>query len=371
MTTLFFAGDIMTGRGIDWILPHPGDPTLREPMIRHSGGYVRLAEAINGPIGRPVPFDWPWGEALDLLDRRAPDVRVINVETAITRSDRFAERKTVCYRMNPANLPVLLAAKPDVCVLANNHVLDFGREGLLESVSTLTEAGVAVVGAGADTGQARRAALVDLPTGGRVVCQACGSPTAGVPSSWAATPQHPGVNLIIESDIDAADALADRAQELRRPGDIAVVSVHWGSNWGYHVPDAQVRFAHRLVDRGIDVVYGHSSHHPRPIEVYRDRLILYGCGDLINDYEGIIGDDTERYRDDLHLMYFADIDSGTGRLLALHMDVVRSRRMRLEHATIEDVAWLGERLTAFAGRFGTAVAASAQTCGSRSLSLTV
>lgn len=353
MTTLFFAGDVMTGRGIDQILPLPGDPTLREPSIRHAGGYVRLAEAVSGPVPRPVPFAWPWGDALELLDRRAPDLRVINVETSITRSGGFAERKTVCYRMNPANLPVLLAAEPDVCVLANNHVLDFGREGLLDTVRTLTEAGVTAVGAGADADQARGPALVDLPTGGRVVCQACASPTAGVPSGWAATAERPGVNLVIESDLAAADALVARCQARRRPGDLAVVSVHWGSNWGYHVPDEQVRFAHRLVDGGIDIVYGHSSHHPRPIEVYRDRLILYGCGDLVNDYEGVVDTDTEHYRDDLRLLYFADVDPRTGRLLTLRMDVVRSRRMRLEHASRDDTAWLGERLTAVGRRFGT------------------
>jgi poly-gamma-glutamate synthesis protein (capsule biosynthesis protein) len=354
VTTLCFAGDVMTGRGIDRILPHPGDPRLLEPSIRHADGYVRLAEAVSGPIPRPVPFAWPWGDALDLLERRSPDLLMINVETAITRSDRFAERKTVCYRMNPANLPVLLAAEPDVCVLANNHVLDFGSEGLLDTIDALAEAGQTTIGAGADAERARRAALVGLPAGGRVVCQGCASPTAGVPPGWATTAERPGVNLVIESDIDAADALAAHAQALRRPGDLTVVAMHWGSNWGYQVPDEQIRFAHRLVDRGIDIVYGHSSHHPRPVEVYRDHLILYGCGDLINDYEGIIDEYSEHYRGDLRLLYSADVDSATGRLLDLRMDVVRSRRLRLEHASRQDAAWLGERLTAAGHRFGTA-----------------
>jgi Bacterial capsule synthesis protein PGA_cap len=80
----------------------------------------------------------------------------------------------------------------------------------------------------------------------------------------------------------------------RRPGTAAETARrHSGSfaaprlNWGYSVDSSQVRFAHWLIDAGIDPVYGHSSHHPRPVEVYRDKLILYGCGDLITDYEGI------------------------------------------------------------------------------------
>ena len=76
----------------------------------------------------------------------------------------------------------------------------------------------------------------------------------------------------------------------QRPDDLIIVSVHWGSNWGYDVPEEQRRFAHALIDKaGVSVVHGHSSHHPKAIEVYRDRLILYGCGDFLNDYEGIKG----------------------------------------------------------------------------------
>ena len=354
MTTLFLAGDVMTGRGIDRILPHPGDPELREPFLRDAGGYVRLAEAANGPIPQPVPFDWPWGEALGLLEGRSPAVRVVNLETAITRGDQFAPAKTVCYRMSPANVPCLLAARPDVCVLANNHVLDFGRAGLLDTVTALTAAGIAVIGAGADIDQARSPAIVGLPAGGRAVVLAAASPSSGVPTAWAATADRPGVNLIAEHDDTAADDLTARAAATRRPGDIAVVSVHWGSNWGHHIPDEQISFAHRLVDGGIDIVHGHSSHHPRAVEVYRDRLILYGCGDLINDYEGIVGDPFEDvFRDDLHLLYFADVDPATGRLVSLTADAVRSRRMRLERASDEDVEWLGERLNAAGRRFGT------------------
>jgi poly-gamma-glutamate synthesis protein (capsule biosynthesis protein) len=326
--------------------------------MRDTGGYVRLAEAVNGPIPWPVPFDWPWGEALAVVDRRLPALRMINVETAITRSDHFAERKNVCYRMSPANLPCLLAARPDVCVLANNHVLDFGQAGLLETVRVLTEAGVAVVGAGADIEEARRPAVVELPTGGRVVVLAAGSPSAGVPLEWAATASRPGVDVIAEYDVAEADDLAARAAAVRRPGDIAVVSVHWGSNWGHQIPSEQVRFAHRLVDQGIDIVYGHSSHHPRAIEVYQDRLILYGCGDLINDYEGILGDE-DVYRDDLHFLYFADVDPETGRLIGLRMEAFRSRRMRLEPASRSEVEWLREQSTAAGRRFGTRVVTQA------------
>jgi poly-gamma-glutamate capsule biosynthesis protein CapA/YwtB (metallophosphatase superfamily) len=148
VVTLFLCGDVMLGRGMDQILPHPGDPTLRERHVGDARVYVDLAERANGPIPRPVESAWPWGEALTALDDAEPDVRVLNLETSITRAGRFAAGKAVHYRMAPPNLPALTVSLPDVCVLANNHVLDFGRAGLEETLDVLALAGVRTAGAG-------------------------------------------------------------------------------------------------------------------------------------------------------------------------------------------------------------------------------
>ena len=145
--TVLLGGDVMLGRGVDQILPHPGDPELREPYLRDSLAYVRLAEHAHGPIARPVDWQWPWGEVLPLLDEAAPDVRVINLETTITAGGDFADGKAVCYRMHPDNLPALTALRPDVCSLANNHILDFGYRGLVDTMAALTGAGIQGVGA--------------------------------------------------------------------------------------------------------------------------------------------------------------------------------------------------------------------------------
>ncbi|WP_253860112.1 CapA family protein [Actinoalloteichus caeruleus] len=110
--------------------------------------------------------------------------------------------------------------------------------------------------------------------------------------------------------------------------------MHWGGNWGYTVPPSQVDFAHHLIDGGVDLVHGHSSHHPRAWEVYRGHLVLYGCGDLINDYEGITGHDP--YRPDLRAAYLPDLDPDSGRLLRLRVAVLRSERLRLRLASHAD-----------------------------------
>ena len=87
--TLFLCGDVMTGRGIDQVLPHPGDPAIHESYMKSAQGYVHLAERVNGPIRKPVEFDWIWGDALEVLRQVAPDLRIINLETSITVSNDF------------------------------------------------------------------------------------------------------------------------------------------------------------------------------------------------------------------------------------------------------------------------------------------
>ncbi len=347
VVTLFLCGDVMLGRGVDQILAHPGDPELREDYVRDALDYVRLAESVNGPIPAPVAPSWPWGEALRVLEEAAPDARIVNLETSVTHRDTFEAGKAVHYRMHPANLPALAVARPDVCVLANNHVLDFGRPGLAETLDSLTRAGLRTAGAGRDADEAYAPAAVPVADGARVLVFALGARSSGIPHDWAATADLPGVAYVPELSPTAARAVVRHVQGAKRPGDLVVVSVHWGSNWGYRLPRDQIRFAHALVDGGVDVVHGHSSHHPRAVEVYRERLILHGCGDFIDDYEGITG--YEEYRDDLRLALLVSVAADTGRLTGLRMVPLRARRMRLEPAPEADRAWLRATLNRISG----------------------
>jgi poly-gamma-glutamate capsule biosynthesis protein CapA/YwtB (metallophosphatase superfamily) len=338
VVTVLLGGDVMLGRGVDQVLPHPGEPALREPYVRDARRYVDLAEDASGPIPRPVDWNWPWGEVLVILDDVSPHVRLINLETTITSGAEFADRKAIHYRMHPDNLPALTALRPDVCALANNHILDFGRRGLTDTVVTLTQAGVQGIGAGADLRAAQRPAAVTCGEQ-RVIIGSVATKSSGVPESWAARQDGPGVWLVRDPSVrEAAEEVAAEVLAHKRSGDVAVVSVHWGPNWGYAVSLSEIQFAHRLIDAGVDIVHGHSSHHPRPIEIYRGRPILYGCGDVIDDYEGIGGH--ESFRSHLRLLYLASIDAAHGELLSLRLIPLCVRRMRLERASQADTAWL-------------------------------
>jgi poly-gamma-glutamate capsule biosynthesis protein CapA/YwtB (metallophosphatase superfamily) len=348
--TLFLSGDVMTGRGIDQVLPHSCPPHLYEPVVTSALDYVALAEEVNGPIPRRVAPGYVWGDALGALDRERPDARIINLETSVTTSEDAAP-KGINYRMHPGNVPVITAAGTDCCVLANNHVLDWGEAGLLETLEALERAGLSVAGAGRNLGAARASAVLEVAGKGRVLVLAVAAIDSGVPRSWAADTARPGVHLLLDYSERSVDELADQVEAIKRPGDIAVASIHWGGNWGYGIPREHRRFAHALIDRAsIDVVHGHSSHHPKAIEVYHDRPILYGCGDLLNDYEGIPG--YEQFRDDLVLMYFPAFDVRTGCLLRLEMTPLQIRNFRLQRPSPADREWLHETLDRECRRFG-------------------
>jgi poly-gamma-glutamate synthesis protein (capsule biosynthesis protein) len=351
--TLFLCGDVMTGRGIDQALPHPSDPRIYEPYMKSALGYVRLAEAANGPIPRPVDFSYIWGDALEELARMGPDVRIINLETSVTTSnDRMP--KGINYRMNPRNVPCLTAAKIDCCALANNHILDWGEAGLLETVETLQRVGVKTGGAGRDLAAAEAPAVLDLSGGRRVLVFSFGSVTSGVSRQWAASENRPGMNLLGDFSDETVERIAGKIRAVRRPRDIVVASIHWGSNWGYGIPDEQTLFAHKLVDdAGVDIIHGHSSHHVKGIEVYKEKPILYGCGDFLNDYEGIEG--YEEFRADLVLMYFLSMDASLGRVLSLDMTPLQIRRFRLNRASRKDARWLRDTLNRQGSRLGTRV----------------
>jgi poly-gamma-glutamate capsule biosynthesis protein CapA/YwtB (metallophosphatase superfamily) len=355
------AGDVMTGRGIDQVLAHPLPPELHEGYVHDARTYVTLAERVNGAIPRAAEATWPWGEALPAMDGFGPAVRVLNLETSVTESEEWARGKAVTYRMSPANLDVVTEAHADVWALANNHVLDYGRSGLLETLRVMAGAGLRTTGAGRDEHDAWRPAVVELGEGQRVLVLGVGDTSSGVPSQWAAGAGRPGVALLPDLSRGTAHRVAERLLDGGRLGDLRVVSIHWGGNWGYDVPRGHRRFAHALVDAGVHIVHGHSSHHPRPIEVYRGGLVLYGCGDLVNDYEGIGG--YEVYRDDLRALYLARLDPGATGLLGLRLVPLVSRRFRLERASVDDTRWLGTTLSRAGLSMGTALGVAEEAAG--------
>jgi len=350
---LFLCGDVMTGRGIDQALPHPMHPILYEPDVRDAREYVALAENANGSIPRPLSFEYIWGDALAELERAEVDLRIVNLETAITSAETPWPEKGIHYRMHPQNIGCLTAAQISACALANNHVLDWGYDGLSETLKTLDATGIAHAGAGNDSEEAMQPAVLNTSANGRLLLFSFASGTSGVPQDWKATSISPGVNLLDDLSEATAARVADRMRAHQQPGDLIVASIHWGGNWGYEIPGHQIMFAHRLIEEDIAIVHGHSSHHVKAIEVFKERLVLYGCGDFLTDYEGISG--YEMFRGDLALMYLIELNSCSGELIAARLVPMRMRRFKLERASAADAEWLCNLLNQLGKPFSTGV----------------
>lgn len=164
--------------------------------------------------------------------------------------------KCIHYRMSPDNVACGAEFGPDMCTLANNHVLDFGRRGLADTLDALRRAGIRTAGAGHDLCAAREPTIIPVDHTTRVIVLACGTGSSGIPSPWAATGSRSGIFRLHDLSDDTAAEITGLIDAVKRPDDVAVVSIHWGSNWGYPVAPDQQRFAHRLIDAGGDVVYG-------------------------------------------------------------------------------------------------------------------
>ena len=163
------------------------------------------------------------------------------------------------------------------------------------------------------------------------------------------------MNFLAETSTAVIQTIAERIHRDRRPADVVVMSIHWGANWGYDVDPGDRAFAHQLIDLGdVDIVYGHSSHHAKAIEMYRNKPILYGCGDLLNDYEGI--ENHGAFRGDLVLAYIATFDAANRRLIELKMAPFRIRNFQLNFAEANEAKWLQQTMDRECRRFGGHVA---------------
>lgn len=362
-TTLLLCGDVMTGQGIVPLVPPSGAPprSMRSALdyvhdaasATPSPGAEAAASAPADTLPRPVCFEYPWGDALSLLRKESPDLRLANLEACITARGTPASPQSHA-RLPPQQLPVLAALGIQGVVLAGPHALDWGPYGLHDTLLSLRQAGILGVGAGHDGAEAAQEARWPLPGRGRLRLLAYGHASCGVAASAAAAERQPGINWLRDLDARGVAAIAARIGAQREEGDIVVVSLHWGPQWGYEVTAEQRRFAQALVDvAGVDLVWGQASRHPRPIEVHHGRLILYGVGTFLKDAGVASGH--EALRPELAAVYLPRL-AADGSLRELRLWPLRVHLFRLKRACASESQWLARTLGAACRCHGTSLA---------------
>ncbi|RLN31742.1 hypothetical protein BBJ28_00003033 [Nothophytophthora sp. Chile5] len=391
---LLHGGDTMLGRAVQltFLWQAPNEELIRDSTT--AGTYLLMAlhrprddpDAISMQELREIREEnadgsYLWGDYLTALSIfPAPDLRLLNLETAVTASITNADvpHKGIHYHMHSDNLPLAFARfaaatlsengtstqeekdvesprrpGPYVVSMANNHAMDFGRLAVenetLPALATLP-GGAHVVGLGSSIRCAAKAVRVPLlaPKTRHVSCIAVSTVCSGMPPSWRATSTQSGMVVLpaLESTTAVQKAVEITAgvlyaNNLAWPDrdDLLVLSIHWGPNWAYRQPgDVQKQnfrrqYAHRVVDDlGVDLIYGHSSHHIRGLEIFHGKLIIYGAGDLVNDYEGFANPGDEAFNT-LGALFLVDLSERDGSLTQLclvptFMHQLQLRRVR-------------------------------------------
>jgi poly-gamma-glutamate synthesis protein (capsule biosynthesis protein) len=309
-------------------------------------GDVMLGRLVDQYVirNRSVRPEALWGDVLPIM--LAADRRFINLECVISsRGEEWhPHTKAFHFRAHPRALEFLRAAKIDCVMLANNHVLDFGTEALLDCLARLDSAGIARTGAGAEVNEAWAPALVEVPQG-RVGILGL---TDNEPE-WEAKESMPGVSYVAYNDRGLAEPYRARVirtlAAARRQSDLLIVSAHVGPNWG--APSrAMQALARELIDMGADIYWGHSNHTPQGIEIYKGRAILYSAGDFVDDY---LVDQDER--NDLSFLFV--LQGMKNRIDRIRLHPVRIEDMGVRLANEEERKFLTRTMQTKCKAFGT------------------
>ncbi len=315
-------------------------------------GDVMLGRLVNESLARG-DYARPWGDTLAAL--RTLDLFFVNLECALTaRTERWPDGgyKPFYFRADPAAVRTLTLGRVDFASLANNHIGDFGPEGLRDTVAALDGAGIAHAGAGIDGWSAREPALLTAAAT-RVAVLAF----ADYPAEWAATAAAPGINYTPASLArEHFDEVRVALAVAREQADVVVFSIHWGPNMSEEPTPAFRDFAHAVIDAGADIFWGHSAHVPQGVELHHGRLILYDTGDFVDDYAV-----DAALRNDLSFLAVFDADREGVRRIELHPVLIDGFRGQVNPARGTEAEAVMEMMARRCRKMGTAVTRSRDT----------
>ncbi len=298
-----------------------GERDSKYIMIIGFTGDVMLGRLANMKI-RDTSYAYPWGDLYPSM--RAHDLNIINLETTLTTSNRAVPKK-FNFKADPDRVKCLQEAHIDIVNLANNHILDFGEEGLRETIRVLDEAGIMHAGAGLNIEEAKKPALI-IKNGIRIA-------VIGMTDNeraWKALSDKPGINFVEVGDFGEAKK---QIVNLRNEVDFLIITIHWGPNMREFPTKSFINFAHELTDSGADILHGHSAHVFQGVEIRDRKLIMYDTGDFIDDYAV-----DNSLRNDYSLLFELELDKERARKLFLVPALIENMQVnRAMGKTFKDI----------------------------------
>ncbi|HEV2232079.1 MAG TPA: CapA family protein [Terriglobia bacterium] len=250
--------------------PAPVTPLAARRQTLLFVGDVMLSRSVGAKIKEQNDWNYPFEKIADTL--RAADLAIANLECPVSDVGRNLHH-LYSFRADPRVIEGLKYAGFGVLGVANNHMYDWDRPALLDTVQRLRAAGLRPVGAGANSLEAHYPVLVNL-NGVRLAFLAY----VGIePKEAEAGPDQPGVAWL-----DADRVLGD-IRFARPLADVLIVCLHWGVEYAPRPTRNQVELAHRMIDAGADLVVGGHPHVVQPCEIYHGHWIAYSLGNFIFD----------------------------------------------------------------------------------------
>lgn len=323
------------------IQPQPQHAAAVRLMV---GGDVMLGRNVGEIILRNGA-DYPLEPIADLL--RQGDLTLVNLECAITScTDIWAGKPKAFYFGAPVQAAQALAdAGIDLVSLANNHALDFGVEGLLDTLHLLREHRVRYAGAGIDIDHAVTPVIIDchgIKFGMVAFCDH--------QADFAARQNHPGIAYLdLDNERAAVAAFRKALAPLRYAAvDWPILSLHWGPNMVFRPSAKFRRLAHAAIEMGWKILFGHSAHVYQGIEIYHGCPILYAAGDLVDDY--YVDPD---FKNDHQLLFELELTRSALQRIALHPVFIEDCQTR--RATGEQFETIVEWMASLCHEMGTRV----------------
>lgn len=235
-------------------------------------GDILMDSSVRAQINKNG-IEYPWEMVKEYFQN--DDITIGNLETSITTRGTKWEDKQFNFRSDPNNLKAMKEAGIDVLALANNHTLDYGYEGLLDTLSYLDKNDIKRAGGGKNKQEAIEGAIIEK-NGLKIGVLSFSRVVPDV--KWYATDKRPGIVGAYDPHISEVIV---RIEEMKKEADIVILSIHWGVELSATPRKQEMDLGKKLIDAGADIIMGHHPHVLQGVEIYKGKPIFYSLGNFV------------------------------------------------------------------------------------------